>query len=477
MKSIFGVFVLGFQDVGGYQALIEKFRSVQPNISYVGFNSDNESCSTVPDNYMHLLRSPTDPVVPWTGTTFGLTIIAVWNWCFDQVFVQRTLSAKNLCHAKGGCILAGYLKILPLFLVVFPGMAARVLFPDEIGCSKPEVCKEICGSENGCTNVAYPLLVIHLMPHGATGLMLATMMAALVTSLTSVFNSSSTLFAIDIWIRIRKQASEMEVLIVGRVFVLFMTVVSILWIPIVQSSHSSQLYQYTQSVTSYLAPPVSAIFILAMFWERINEPGAFWGLMCGQVMGIIRFVLDFVYQEPHCSSSQRDSRPGILTEIHYLHFACIQFLFTAFCTVTFSLLTKPIDKKHLYRLTFWTRFSDKQRIDIDKEHEMQSNNGDQAIALEERNILETQKLESSEILEKRSFIKAIPLWRKALNLMCGMGLNPDNEDHQKSTWLTLEQEAQSSTGIVEESSLWKQVCDVNGLCLLVVGVFMFGFYA
>lgn len=476
--------VKSFQDVGGYHALIEKFPLVQPNVSYVGFNSENESCSTVPSNYMHLLRSPYDPVVPWTGTTFGLTIIAVWNWCFDQVFVQRTLSAKNLCHAKGGCILAGYLKILPLFLVVFPGMAARVLFPDEVGCSKPEVCKEICGSENGCTNIAYPLLVIHLMPPGATGLMLATMMAALVTSLTSVFNSSSTLFALDIWTRIRKGASEMEVLIVGRVFVLLMTAVSILWIPIVQSSHSSQLFQYTQSVTSCLAPPVAAVFILAMFWERINEPGAFWGLMAGQVIGIIRFVLEFVHQPPSCSSSQLDTRPEIISKLHYLHFACIQFLFTAFCTVAFSLLTKPIDKKHLYRLTFWTRFSNKRRINIGKtkrEHEIQPSaryqSNSQVIALEKRNDLNQKRLESDEDLEKSSFSKGIPAWRKVLKLTCGIGQNPEDKDNQKPAWMIFEEEIQSNTVIMEEPVFWKRVCNFNGLCLLVVGIFIFSFYA
>ncbi|GFS29896.1 hypothetical protein TNIN_447332 [Trichonephila inaurata madagascariensis] len=208
--------VLSIGKVGGYYEVVENFGKIAINDSYVGYNSKNESCSAVPKNYMNLLRSPSDPELPGIGMIFGLTINAIWYWCSDQVIVQRVLSAKDLSHAKGGCILAGYLKLLPLFLLVFPGMAARILFTNEIACSNPIKCKEICGSELGCTNIAYPKLVLELMPAGARGLMISVMLAALMSSLESIFNSSSTIFSIDIWRRIRKEASETELLIVGR---------------------------------------------------------------------------------------------------------------------------------------------------------------------------------------------------------------------------------------------------------------------
>lgn len=132
------------------------------------------------------------------------------------MMVQRTLAAKSLSHAKGGTILAGYLKLLPLFMIVFPGMISRVLYRDEVGCFDPEECMKICGSRNGCTNIAYPTLIMKLMPTGLKGLMLSVMLAALMSDLTSIFNSSSTLFTIDVYRLFRKKASNKELMVVGR---------------------------------------------------------------------------------------------------------------------------------------------------------------------------------------------------------------------------------------------------------------------
>jgi uncharacterized sodium:solute symporter family permease YidK len=142
--------------------------------------------------------------------------------------------------------------------MVLPGMIARVLYNDEVGCADPDECTRICGSPSGCTNIAYPLLVIRLMPNGARGLMLAVMVAALMSSLTSIFNSSSTIFTMDIWKRIRPYAKDWELMIVGRVFIIVLVVISILWIPIIQASQGSHLFNYIQSISSYLAPPVSS---------------------------------------------------------------------------------------------------------------------------------------------------------------------------------------------------------------------------
>ena len=154
---------------------------------------------------MHLVRSPFpgDSDLPWTGMLFGLAISSIWYWCSDQVIVQRSLASKNMVHAKGGSILASYLKLLPMWIMVFPGMAARVLFPDSVGCATPEECQKICNSRAGCTNVAFIMLVNEKMPVGLRGLMLAVMLAALMSSLTSIFNSSSTIFTMDIYTRIR----------------------------------------------------------------------------------------------------------------------------------------------------------------------------------------------------------------------------------------------------------------------------------
>ncbi|XP_037670060.1 sodium/glucose cotransporter 2 isoform X3 [Choloepus didactylus] len=189
----------------------------------------------------------------------------------SQVIVQRCLAGKNLTHIKAGCILCGYLKLMPMFLMVMPGMISRILYPDEVACVVPEVCKRVCGTEVGCSNIAYPRLVVKLMPNGLRGLMLAVMLAALMSSLASIFNSSSTLFTMDIYTRLRPRAGDRELLIVGRLWVVFIVAVSVAWLPVVQAAQGGQLFDYIQAVSSYLAPPVSAVFVLALFVPRVNE--------------------------------------------------------------------------------------------------------------------------------------------------------------------------------------------------------------
>ncbi|XP_069391135.1 sodium/glucose cotransporter 2-like isoform X4 [Paralichthys olivaceus] len=272
-----GAFVLtgySFAKVGGYSSLLAKYSSAMPrNFSSMDPQRYNISslCYTPRQDAFNLLRDPTKGDLPWPGVLFGIAIVGGWYWCTDQVIVQRCLAARSLTHVKAGCIMCGYLKLLPMFLMVFPGMISRVLYPDEVGCIVPEVCKKVCGTEVGCSNIAYPKLVVSLMPNGLRGLMLAVMLAALMSSLASIFNSSSTLFTMDIWTRIRPQATEHELIIVGRVWVLCIVAVSICWIPVVQAAQSGQLFDYIQSVSSYLAPPIAAVFLLAVFVKRVNE--------------------------------------------------------------------------------------------------------------------------------------------------------------------------------------------------------------
>ncbi|RXG64240.1 Sodium/proline symporter [Armadillidium vulgare] len=363
------ILMIAFYEVGGLNDLIEKYPyAIAHNVS------SNDSCGKPPSNYFHLFRSiePSE-AFPWTGIIFGLTISAIWYWCTDQVIVQRTLASKNLSHAKAGCILSSYLKIFPMFILILPGMAARVLFPDRIGCTDPEECKAICGNEGGCTNIAYIELVIRLMPSGLAGLMVSVMMAAVMSSLTSIFNSSSTIFTIDIWTRFRKQATDKELLIVGRITVVVLVAISTIWIPVLQNSGNATLFDYTQSITSFLAPSICAVFILAIFWPRTNEQGAFWGLMIGLVIGMIRFVVQFSFPPPPCGSVLPDTRPHLIKmlidNVHYLHFGCILFVITVVIVMAISLMTPPIPEECLFRLTFWSRHSTKVRRKIENDIE------------------------------------------------------------------------------------------------------------
>ncbi|KAK2918746.1 hypothetical protein Q8A73_003117 [Channa argus] len=230
---------------------------------------------------------------------------------------------------------------------------------DSVGCVDPEECVRVCGAEVGCSNIAFPKLVIELMPSGLRGLMIAVMMAALMSSLTSIFNSCSTLFTMDIWKKYRPRATERELLLVGRIVTVILVVVSVVWIPILQSANSGQLYVYIQSVTSYLAPPVTAVFTLAVFWKRTNEQGAFWGLMVGLVVGVCRMVLEFAFPPPRCGIV--DSAPAVLRSVHYLHFAILLCGLTAIVVAIVSLLTPPPGHEQLCNLTWWTITEEPQR--------------------------------------------------------------------------------------------------------------------
>ncbi|XP_025772717.1 sodium/myo-inositol cotransporter 2 [Puma concolor] len=270
-----------------------------------------------------------------------------------QVIVQRSLAAKNLSHAKGGSLMAAYLKVLPLFMMVFPGMVSRVLFPDQVACADPDTCLKVCSNPSGCSDIAYPKLVLELLPTGLRGLMMAVMVAALMSSLTSIFNSASTIFTMDLWNCIRPRASERELMIVGRVFVLLLVLISILWIPVVQASQGGQLFIYIQSISSYLQPPVAVVFIMGCFWKRTNEKGAFSGLILGLLLGLIRLALDFVYTQPRCD--QPDDRPAVVKHVHYLYFSMILSAVTLITVSVVSWFTEPPSKEMVSRLTWFTR--------------------------------------------------------------------------------------------------------------------------
>ncbi|XP_010001858.1 PREDICTED: sodium/glucose cotransporter 5 isoform X2 [Chaetura pelagica] len=359
MLLVTGLYTIAaFDEIGGYPNLEEAYLKAVPSKII-----PNTTCHLPRADAMHLFRDPVSGDLPWTGMTFGLSIMATWYWCTDQVIVQRSLSAKNLSHAKAGSILASYLKMLPLFLIIMPGMISRVLYPDAVACVDPEECSRVCGAAVGCSNIAYPKLVVELMPSGLRGLMIAVMMAALMSSLTSIFNSSSTLFTMDIWGKLRPGAGERELLLVGRVVTVVLVALSVVWIPILQSSSGGQLYVYIQAVTSYLAPPVTAVFILAVFWPRATEQGAFWGLMLGLVLGLARMGLELVHPPPRCGVP--DQRPWLLTDIHYLHFAVLLCTATGAIVVGGSLMTSPPPSTQLKDLTWWTLSQESPQISVD----------------------------------------------------------------------------------------------------------------
>uniref|UniRef100_A0A8C9Z6P7 Sodium/myo-inositol cotransporter 2 n=1 Tax=Sander lucioperca TaxID=283035 RepID=A0A8C9Z6P7_SANLU len=322
-----------FVEVGGWDALMDGYLNAIPSVRV-----PNSTCGIPRDDSFHIFRDPVNSDLPWPGVIIGMSVPSMWYWCSDQVIVQRSLAAKTLSHAKGGSLMAAYLKILPFFAIMLPGMISRILYTDDVACADPELCKQICGNPVGCSDTAYARLVMELLPSGLRGLMMAVMIAALMSSLTSIFNSASTIFTMDLWKTFRSRASEWELMIVGRVFVLVLVVVSVLWIPVVQASQGGQLFIYIQSISTYLQPPVSIIFLTGCFWKRTNEKGAFWGLAVGLLVGCIRMMLDFIYPAPLCY--EVDDRPGVLKYVHYLYFSMLLSFITLVVVVVVSLATE-----------------------------------------------------------------------------------------------------------------------------------------
>ncbi|KAM4026315.1 sodium/mannose cotransporter SLC5A10 [Anomaloglossus baeobatrachus] len=446
--------ITAFNEIGGYQNLEKAYASAIPALIV-----PNTTCHLPRSDAMHLFRDPVNGDLPWTGMTFGLTILAAWYWCTDQVIVQRSLSAKNLSHAKAGSILASYLKMLPMIFIIMPGMISRALYPgrkgndrfsqksvyrtDAVGCVVPEECVKVCGAEVGCSNIAYPKLVIELMPSGLRGLMIAVMMAALMSSLTSIFNSSSTLFTMDIWRKIRKNANEKELLLVGRIVTVVLVIISVVWIPILQNANSGQLYVYIQSVTSYLAPPVTAVFGLAVFWKRANEQGAFWGLMVGLAVGLARMIMEFVYPIPRCGV--HDERPSILKDIHYLHFAIILCALTVGVVVGISLLSEPPLHAQVKNLTWWTipRGRSPPEITLRKvSTRSHSSPGDNDVPA-----------------------NSSPRGRTWSNMLC----KPPTE--------AVDSPSPIQQRSIREDPFWARVCCVNAIILMCVNIFFYAYFA
>jgi len=289
----------------------------------------------VPPDYFHMIKPASDPNFPWTGIFFGAPILGIWYWCTDQVIVQRVLSARDEGHAKAGTIFAGFLKILPVFMLVLPGIIAYALFRDQL--KTPDF--------------AYPTLVLNLLPVGLVGLVMAALLAAVMGAMSSVFNSASTLVTLDFYKKLRPQVSERELVNFGRIATGIMVVLGLLWVPFIHYI-SSQLYIYLQSVQAYISPPIAACFVLGILWPRLNGSGAILSLLSGFVLGAARFILELVDR----AGAHRFASPIArwCIDMNFLHYAIFMFLVCSVVLVGVSLLSPAPDRRQLAGLTFAT---------------------------------------------------------------------------------------------------------------------------
>lgn len=285
---------------------------------------DNLVANT-PVDFWSMFKPLSDPDFPWTGIIFGAPILGIWYWCTDQYIVQRVLSAKNLTNAQRGTILAGFLKILPVFILILPGIIAFQISGGTISGDK-----------------AYPWLVTNLLPSGLKGLVVAGLLAALMSSLSAMFNSTSTLLTIDIFKKFKPNADEKSTVRFGKYSTLVMVALGLLWIPFISLLSDDRMYVYLQSVQAYISPPIAAIFLFGIFWKRVNGKGAMASLITGLILGAFRLIIEIQNKvEP-----LTDKLLYEIASINFLHFAIFLFLISSAVLIVVSLFTeKPSEAK------------------------------------------------------------------------------------------------------------------------------------
>jgi SSS family solute:Na+ symporter len=322
------ILVLGLKAVGGWDQVLA-------------------TCGAVPandygDTMVNLIRDNRDPNYPWLGALIGSSIIGFWYWCTDQYIVQRVLSGKNETQSRRGAIFGAYLKLLPVFLFLIPGMIAFTL-------QKNGVLINGLPFKMTSADAAFPSLVTQLLPAGFKGVVVCGILAALMSSLASLFNSSAMLFTIDFYKKYKPQASEKTLVYVGRIATIVVVALGILWIPVMKSI-GQYLYNYLQDVQSVLAPGIAAAFLLGILSKRITPKAGMWGLIIGFVVGVTRLSAKVFYSnDPTTTSNWFKS---LFYDTNWLFFCGGMLVFCMIAIIVISMFTKPAPAEQIKGLTF-----------------------------------------------------------------------------------------------------------------------------
>ena len=337
------ILVLGFKELGGWDVMMESCSNVTVN--------------EYGDSMVNLIRDNRDGDFPWLGALIGSSIIGFWYWCTDQFIVQRVLSGKNEKEARRGTIFGAYLKLLPVFLFLIPGMIAFALHHNSVTAGGSGFLPLLASGQPNA-DAAFPTLVAKLLPAGVKGLVVCGILAALMSSLASLFNSSAMLFTIDFYQKFRPNADQKKLVRTGQIATIVIVILGILWIPIMRSV-GDVLYTYLQDVQSVLAPGIAAVFLLGICWKRTSAMAGMWGMLIGMAIGLTRLGSKVYYS--NFTDAPQTAFKSLFFDMNWLFFCGWMFVICIAAVIIISLFTEAPTAEKIQGLVFGT--STKEQIE------------------------------------------------------------------------------------------------------------------
>ena len=330
------ILYLGLKELGGWGVMMDTCSA--------------QSVNEYGDTMTTLMRDSHDKAFPWYGALFGSAIIGFWYWCTDQFIVQRVLSGKDQKQARRGTIFGAYLKLLPVFLFLIPGMIAFALTKKPDSVIGQQLSAALLPDASGALqnpDLAFPMLVNTLLPVGLKGVVICGILAALMSSLASLYNSSAMLYTIDIYKRRHPDVSEQKLVSIGRIATIVVVVLGVLWIFVIQAMGKS-LYDYIQSIQSLLAPAIASVFLLGVAWKKTTPKAGMWTLIVGLVLGFTRLIVMIL-------DPQGDNLFCYLfNEMNVYAFCVWMFLFCIVLAIVISLFTKKPEQAQIQGLVMGT---------------------------------------------------------------------------------------------------------------------------
>jgi solute:Na+ symporter, SSS family len=295
------------------------------SISYVKVGGWDGLTEAIDPHLLTVLRPHGDPSgIPWYSVILGYPIIGIWYWCTDQTIVQRVLGAKDENHARVGPLFAGFIKVLPVFIFVLPGLICLALINKGLLPALPL-------KEDGTADAAqtYSHMITNLLPVGIRGIVAAALMAALMSTVSGALNSVATLFSYDLYKRRAPQTSEKKLVFVGRVVTFLGMALAILWSPF--CGRFPTVFQGISTAICYIAPPITVVFVAGVFWKNASSKGSILTLMIGSAMGLLVFIFDIL-------GGLKAFKADFPT-FEFLNFMVISFILAMICTIVMVLVS------------------------------------------------------------------------------------------------------------------------------------------